>query len=87
MLDGCPGLTRDRLLALVEQILVKNPLAGRLSVNDPLTAAGFGSVDMVRLMLAVEADFEITIPAAEITPENFRSIATIEALIDKIRQA
>jgi acyl carrier protein len=87
MLDGRPCLTRDRLLGLVEQILAKNPLARRVSVNDPLTAAGLSSVDMVQLMLAVEADFEITIPAAAITPENFRSIATMEALIDKILHA
>jgi acyl carrier protein len=87
MLDGRPSLTRDRLLALVEQILGKNAVAWPVSVNEPLTAAGLSSVDMVQLMLAVEADFDITIPAAEITPEHFRSIATIEGLIDKIRQA
>jgi acyl carrier protein len=87
MLDGRPSLTRDRLLALVEQILVKNAVPRALSVNEPLTDAGLSSVDMIQLMLAVESDFDITIPAAEITPERFRSIATIEALIDKIRQA
>jgi acyl carrier protein len=87
MLDGRPSLTRDRLLALVEQILVKNSIARAVSVNDPLTAVGLSSVDMVQLMLAVEADFDITIPAADITPEHFRSISTIEALIDRIRQA
>jgi acyl carrier protein len=87
MLDGRPRLTRDRLLALVEQILAKNAVTRPLSVDEPLTAAGLSSVDMVQLMIAVEADFNITIPAAEITPERFRSIATIEALIDKIRQA
>jgi acyl carrier protein len=87
MLDGRSSLTRDRLLALVEQILAKNPGARPLAVNEPLTAAGLSSVDMIQLMIAVEADFDITIPAAEITPEHFRSIATIEALIDKIRQA
>jgi acyl carrier protein len=87
MLDGRPSLTRDRLLALVEQLLVKNAVVRPVSVNDPLTAAGLSSVDMVQLMLAVEADFDITIPAADITPEHFRSIATIEALIDEIKRA
>jgi acyl carrier protein len=87
MLDGRPSLTRDRLLALVDQILVKNAVVRPVSVNDPLTAAGLSSVDMVQLMLAVEADFDITIAATDITPEHFRSIATIEALIDKIRHA
>jgi acyl carrier protein len=39
---------------------------------------------MVSLMLTVEAEFDITIPASEITPENFRSVSTIETLILKI---
>jgi acyl carrier protein len=84
MLDGSPGLTRDRLLALVEQILADKPVERALSVDDPLTAAGLSSVDMVNLMLAVEAEFDITIKAADIIPENFLSIATIEALIARI---
>jgi acyl carrier protein len=87
MLDESPSLTRDRLLVLVEQILVKSAVTRPVSVDQPLTAAGLSSIDMVQLMLAIEADFEITIPAAEITPEQFRSIATIAALIDKLRQA
>jgi len=39
---------------------------------------------MVSLMIAVEAEFNITIPASDITPANFRSISTIEALIVRI---
>jgi acyl carrier protein len=87
MLDERPSLTRDRLLVLVEQILVKSAVTRPVSVDQPLTAAGLSSIDMVQLMFAIEADFEITIPAAEITPEQFRSIATIAAVIDKLRQA
>lgn len=86
MLDESPSLTRDRLLVLVEQILVKSAVTRPVSVDQPLSAAGLSSIDMVQLMLAIEADFEITIPAAEITPEQFRSIATIAALIDKLRR-
>jgi acyl carrier protein len=84
MLDGSPGLARDRLLALVGQILAPNPGDRPVAIHDQLSAAGLSSVDMVNLMLAVEAEFDITIPAAEITPENFRSIATIEALVVKL---
>jgi acyl carrier protein len=84
MLDEGHGLRRDRLLALAGQILARNAVDRPLSVNDRLTTAGLTSVDMVNLMLAVEAEFDITIPAAEITPENFRCISTIEALIAKL---
>jgi acyl carrier protein len=40
---------------------------------------------MVNLMLSIEAAFDIMIPGSEITPANFRSIATIEALIMRIK--
>lgn len=86
MLDDGAGLARERLLALVEQILANQPADRSLSIDDPLAAIGLSSVDMVNLMLAVEAEFDLTIPAADITPENFRSIATIEALIGRLTQ-
>ena len=38
-------------------------------------------MDMVNLMLGVEAEFDFTIPQAEITPENFQSIRTLELMI------
>jgi len=86
MLDDIAGLARERLVALVGQILANQPAARTPSIDDPLTAIGLSSVDMVNLMLAVEAEFDLTIPAADITPENFRSIATIEALIGRLTQ-
>ena len=84
MLDRGTGLARDRLLGLVGEILATNSIARPLSVDDQLTEAGLSSIDMVNLMLAVEAEFDIMIPASEITPENFRSVSSIEALIVRI---
>ena len=84
MLDGTVGAVRDRLTALVDQMLAKNAAARPVSPDDQLTEAGLSSIDMVNLMLAVEAEFDVLIPTGEITPENFRSIATIEALVARI---
>ena len=84
MLDRGAGLPGDRLLGLVKQILDKNSITRPLAMNHPLTEAGLSSIDMVNLMLTVEAEFDIVIPESEITPENFRTISTIEALILKI---
>ena len=42
---------------------------------------------MVNLMLAVEAEFDLEIPQAEMTPENFRSIETIETLVGALAAA
>jgi acyl carrier protein len=41
---------------------------------------------MVNLMLAVELEFDIAIPQSDITPENFQSCASIEALVEKTLQ-
>jgi acyl carrier protein len=38
-------------------------------------------MDMVNLMLGVEAEFDFTIPQSEITPENFQSIETLERMV------
>jgi acyl carrier protein len=80
--DGVPP--SDRLLALVSQILAKNGIMRPISIDDQLTEAGLNSFDMVNLMLAIEAEFDLTIPASEITPANFRSISTIAGLIGRL---
>jgi acyl carrier protein len=85
-LDGAPNLVGDRLFALTQQALARNLVDRPLSADDRLTDVGLSSVDMVNLMLAIEAEFDITIPAPDITPENFRSISTIESLIAKLIQ-
>jgi acyl carrier protein len=55
-------------------------------VDRDLVDVGMTSVDMVSLMLAVEAEFDLQIPSAEITPQNFRSIAAIDALICRLNR-
>ncbi len=52
-----------------------------------LQEAGLTSMATVRLMLAIEAAYEVAIPDAELTPENFRSIAAIEALLERLQAA
>jgi acyl carrier protein len=70
-----------RLLALVKSILKQNAVAADLEPATLLVDVGLTSMDMVNLMLAVEAEFDFTIPQADITPENFQSIATLERLV------
>jgi acyl carrier protein len=52
-----------------------------------LREAGLTSMASVKLMLAIEAAYDVAIPDAELTPENFRSIATIAALVERLRPA
>jgi acyl carrier protein len=70
-----------RIVALVKSILEQNALPTELAPDAKLVDVGLTSMDMVSLMLAVEAEFDLTIPQAEITPENFQSIETLQRMI------
>ncbi len=89
MSDGPPPSTaqsaiRDRLLRLVGQILGKPEAAPSLPAEARLSELGMSSIKMVNLMLAVETEFDLTIPQGDITPDNFRSVATVEALVTRL---
>jgi acyl carrier protein len=84
MLDQATRKSADRLKRLAEQFLVSKSGVRPISVEDGLIDAGLTSIDMVNLMLAVEAEFDVSVPQSAITPENFRSVSTIEALILKL---
>lgn len=72
---------RDRILDLVKAILKQNAIAVEVDPESRLVNVGLTSMDMVSLMLGVEAEFDFTIPQSEITPENFQSVGTLELLI------
>ena len=72
---------RDRILDLVKAILKQNAIAFEVDPESRLVNVGLTSMDMVSLMLGVEAEFDFTIPQSEITPENFQSVKTLELLI------
>jgi acyl carrier protein len=77
---------QERLLHLVRQLLGSSKTK-TLPVEAPLSELGLNSLKMVNLMLAIEGEFNIEIPQAEITPENFHSIASIEALVVRVSGA
>jgi acyl carrier protein len=75
---------REILIDLVATILKRNGVERPIDARADLVNQGLTSVDMVHLMLAIEAAFDITIPQSGLTPENFRSITTIEAMLAKL---
>jgi acyl carrier protein len=85
MPDQIGGIPRDRVLERIQNLLVAIPLARSIGIDGQLSEAGLNSIDMVNLMIAIEAEFDFTIPALDITPENFKSISTIETLIRRIQ--
>lgn len=53
--------------------------------NDSLIDDGIlDSLDIVSLVTEIYAEFDVTIPAEEIVPENFNSAKALMALITKI---
>jgi len=77
------GVT-ERLAALVKQVLgVGAAVPDPLPLDAQLSDLGISSLKMVNLMLAVEVEFDIMIPQADITPENFHSLTTIDALVTR----
>ena len=72
---------QNRVLALVKAILKQNAMAAEIDPESRLVDVGLTSMDMVNLMLGVEAEFDFTIPQSEITPENFQSVETLRRMI------
>lgn len=84
---AAPSSARARLRAVVTDILASHAIAAPFADDDTLAEVGLTSLDMVKLMLAVENEFTIEIPQADITPETFRSVATMERLVRRLAQA
>jgi acyl carrier protein len=76
----------DRVVGLVREILERRSVSREISADDDLRDVGLSSLDMVNLMLAVEAEFDLKIPDSEMTLRNFRSISAIDALVTSLLQ-
>lgn len=72
----------EQLVGLVKQTLgAKATPPQPFPMDQQLSDLGVSSLKMVNLMLAVELEFDIAIPQSDITPENFHSVAAIQALV------
>ena len=72
---------QNRVIGLVRSILIQNSITAEVDAESLLVDVGLNSVDMVNLMLSIEAEFDFTIPQTEITPENFQSVRTLQQMI------
>jgi len=78
---------RHRLLGLVEKVLDRPGAGPSLAPEAALSELGVSSLKMVSLVLSVEVEFDLSIPQNEITPENFRSSISVEALVRRLLAA
>lgn len=75
--------TLDRVATIVAGILP--PGTPRPGPKDDLLDLGLDSVGMITLLGEVEAAFGLTIPPEDVMPENFANVASIAALVERIR--
>src|SRR4051812_43330630 len=73
--------TALRIRDLVSKLLKARGVEDEPEFESKLTEQGLTSLDMVNLVLAVEAAFGIQFEETLITPTTFRSIASIEDLV------
>jgi acyl carrier protein len=81
MLDRPSVGPQDRVSAVVHRMLLDRSITRAVGSDDDLRQAGLSSLDMVNLVLTIEAEFDVRIPETDITPANFRSIALISKLV------
>jgi acyl carrier protein len=87
VLDRTNSNIAERVSTLVRALLAKRSVERSVGRNEDLAEAGLSSLDLVNLMLAVEAEFDLSIPEQDMRPVNFRSIAGIEMLVNGLLHA
>jgi len=76
--------TGERVVTVVQRLVDERAITRPFSADDTLTEVGLTSLDAVKLVLLVEDEFNIEIPLSELTVANFRSIATISRLVNRL---
>ncbi len=71
----------DRINAIVAQFVADAP---NLARHQDLQELGLTSMQVVNMMLSIEAEFDLTIPAGKLAPANFRTIESIERLVREL---
>ncbi len=73
-----------RVTGVVQRLLADRSIHRAVAPGDDLREAGLSSLDMVSLVLSVEAEFDVLVPEQSITPAQFRSVAAISALVAEL---
>ena len=74
-------ITLDAVIEMLEDIEEGIDYA---NVTDLVDAKRLDSFDIIAIVNAVDEEFDVTIPAAEIIPENFNSAQALCALVQRL---
>ena len=71
----------EKLLAILNDL---HPDVDFTDNNELIDDGILDSLDIVTLVTEIDAEFDVTIPAEEIIPENFNSAEALMALINRL---
>jgi acyl carrier protein len=79
----------QRVIAIIERMIVERSIPNGRSIQSDhtLVEIGLTSMDLARLVLLIEDEFDLRIPVRDLIPTNFRSISTINQLVSKLLPA
>jgi acyl carrier protein len=80
-MDDARLQTAGEVIAGIVARILRSKGAQAVSADDNLRDAGLSSLEFVNVMLSVEDAFNLTFPPEKLTPDNFRCISAIEALV------
>ena len=72
------------MVTVVQQVFEERSIARSVCADDVLAEIGLTSLDLVKIVLLVESEFDLMIPIPDIKPANFRSISTISRLVSRL---
>ena len=81
------GAIAETVMAVLRDIRAQQSNGEPYDMDTGLSDAGFTSVEMVKVMLGIEAAFDFMIPQDMITPENFRVAHAIAAMVEHLTQS
>lgn len=71
----------EKLLEILSEL---HPDVDFATATDLIDEGILDSLDIVTLVTEINSEFDVTIPAEEIVPENFNSAEALMALIEKL---
>ena len=81
MLDR-PNLN-NRIAEMVREVMIESAPT-TIGLDEDLRSMGLTSMGMVKLMMAVEVAFNVSVPDEDLHPDNFRSVRAIETLVARL---
>jgi acyl carrier protein len=78
------GSLHDILTKIVQDMLPEGASVSEIDPEDDLAKVGLTSLNMVNLMLTLEAKMDVTLPPSVINPQNFRSISSIATMLETL---